>query len=122
MPQSPFNQSTNVPDEEANNVLPAVPIEANKAYCVAVYVLSTKDEMNPTNATVANAAARSSKRTAAANKISELPTQANTENIRLVSAMIIPDTNIALSSPIRIEKNPPSSVNDTVVIHPIPLE
>ena len=36
VPQSPFNQSTNAPDEEANVVLPAVPIEASRAYCVAV--------------------------------------------------------------------------------------
>ena len=31
VPQSPFNQSTNAPDEEARVVLPAVPIEANNA-------------------------------------------------------------------------------------------
>ena len=36
IPQSPFNQSTIAPDDEARVVLPAVPIEANKAYCVAV--------------------------------------------------------------------------------------
>ena len=30
--QSPFNQSTKVPEEEANNVRPAVPIDASKAY------------------------------------------------------------------------------------------
>ena len=36
VPQSPFNQSTNAPDEETNVVLPAVPIEASRAYCVAV--------------------------------------------------------------------------------------
>ena len=60
-----------MPDEDAKSVLPAVPIEASKAYCVAVYVLSTKAEINPTNATVANAAAKSSIRTVNANKISE---------------------------------------------------
>ena len=32
VPQSPFNQSTNAPDEEASVVLPAVPIDANNAY------------------------------------------------------------------------------------------
>ena len=36
IPQSPFNQSTIAPDEAASVVLPAVPIEANNAYCVAV--------------------------------------------------------------------------------------
>ena len=36
VPQSPFNQSTNAPEDEANVVLPAVPIEASRAYCVAV--------------------------------------------------------------------------------------
>ncbi len=36
VPQSPFNQSTNAPEEEANVVLPAVPTEASRAYCVAV--------------------------------------------------------------------------------------
>ena len=35
-PQSPFNQSTSAPEEEASVVLPAVPIEASSAYCVAV--------------------------------------------------------------------------------------
>jgi len=36
IPQSPFNQSTKAPDENARLVLPAVPIEAKKAYWVAV--------------------------------------------------------------------------------------
>ena len=36
VPQSPFNQSTNAPDDDAKVVLPAVPIEANRAYWVAV--------------------------------------------------------------------------------------
>ena len=36
IPQSPFNQSTKAPDEEARVVLPAVPIEASNAYWVAV--------------------------------------------------------------------------------------
>ena len=34
--QLPFNQSTKAPEDEAKSVLPAVPIEANRAYCVAV--------------------------------------------------------------------------------------
>ena len=36
IPQSPFNQSTKEPEEEANKVLPAVPIDASNANCVAV--------------------------------------------------------------------------------------
>ena len=32
IPQSPFNQSTIAPEEAAKVVLPAVPIEASKAY------------------------------------------------------------------------------------------
>ena len=32
IPQSPFNQSTNAPEDAAKVVRPAVPIEANKAY------------------------------------------------------------------------------------------
>ena len=35
-PQSPFSQSTKAPEEAAKVVLPAVPIEARRAYCVAV--------------------------------------------------------------------------------------
>ena len=34
--QSPFSQSTRAPDDDAKSVLPAVPIEASNAYCVAV--------------------------------------------------------------------------------------
>ena len=36
IPQSPFNQSTKAPEDAANVVLPAVPIEARRAYWVAV--------------------------------------------------------------------------------------
>ena len=36
VPQSPFNQSTKAPDDDARVVLPAVPIEASRAYWVAV--------------------------------------------------------------------------------------
>jgi hypothetical protein len=32
VPQSPFSQSTKEPDDDAIKVLPAVPIDANKAY------------------------------------------------------------------------------------------
>jgi hypothetical protein len=32
IPQSPFNQSTIAPDDAANVVLPAVPIDASNAY------------------------------------------------------------------------------------------
>ena len=35
-PQSPFNQSTSAPEDEARVVLPAVPIDASNAYYVAV--------------------------------------------------------------------------------------
>ena len=35
-PQSPLSQSTRAPDDEARVVLPAVPIEASRAYWVAV--------------------------------------------------------------------------------------
>ena len=31
-PQSPFSQSTKAPEDDASVVLPAVPIEANRAY------------------------------------------------------------------------------------------
>ena len=34
--QSPFNQSTRAPEDEAKVVRQAVPIEASNAYCVAV--------------------------------------------------------------------------------------
>ena len=57
IPQSPLSQSTIAPDDAAKVVLPAVPIEASRAYCVAVYVLSTNIEMKATKATVAKAAA-----------------------------------------------------------------
>ena len=53
-----------LPDEEAKVVLPIVPIDANKAYWVAVYFLFTKIEMKATKATVAKAAAMSSNITA----------------------------------------------------------
>ena len=36
VPQSPLSQSTRAPEEDDNVVLPAVPIEAKSAYCVAV--------------------------------------------------------------------------------------
>ena len=32
IPQSPFNQSTKAPDDDARVVLPAVPIDASNAY------------------------------------------------------------------------------------------
>ena len=120
--QFPFNQSTIIPEEDANRVLPAVPIEASKAYCVAVYVLSTKAEINPTKATVANAAARSSIKTVKAKKIVESPIQARIENKILVAAIKIPETNIALTKPIRTANNPPSRVKVIVVSQPIHFE
>ena len=122
IPQSPFNQSTIAPDEAASVVLPAVPIDASKAYWVAVYVLSTNIEIKATKATVANAAATSSKITTNAKSHSDFPDQASTENKRFVDAINIPETNIALITPERIANKPPRSVNTTVVIHPKPLE
>ena len=89
-PQFPFSQSTNAPEDEAKVVLPAVPIEASNAYCVAVYVLSTNREMNATKATVAKAAAISSKITSIAKISSDLSLQANQLNKRFVLAIIIP--------------------------------
>ena len=106
------------PDDEANVVLPAVPIEASSAYCVAVYVLSTSNDMNATNATVANAAAISSKITAIANSISDFSLHANALNKRFVLAIIIPAKNIAFNTPDLITNKPPKSVNITVVIQP----
>ena len=32
IPQSPFNQSTRAPDDDASVVLPAVPMDARSAY------------------------------------------------------------------------------------------
>ena len=122
IPQSPFSQSTNAPDDAASVVLPAVPIDAKSAYCVAVYVLSTSNEMKATKATVANAAAISSKITAIAKSHSDFPDQASKENKRLVEAINIPDTNMAFITPERIANKPPKRVNTTVVIHPKPFE
>ena len=122
IPQSPFNQSTIAPEDAARVVLPAVPIEASNAYWVAVYVLSTNIEMKATKATVAKAAAISSKITATAKSHSDFPDQARTENKIFVEAINIPETNIAFITPDRIANKPPSRVNTTVVIHPKPLE
>ena len=87
-PQSPFSQSTSAPDEDAKVVLPAVPIDANKAYWVAVYARSTNKEINATKATVANAAAISSKITAIANKSSDLSLQAKILNKKFQNHLI----------------------------------
>ena len=78
--------------------------------------------MKATKATVANAAAKSSIKTVKANKISEAPTHARTENITFVRAIIIPETNIAFIKPILIANNPPNNVKVIVVNHPIPFE
>ena len=78
--------------------------------------------MKATKATVANAAAISSNRTATAKSSSDFPDQARAANKRLVTAINIPETNIAFTTPERIAKSPPKSVNTTVVIQPIPLE
>ena len=122
IPQSPFSQSTNSPEEAARVVRPSVPIDASNAYWVAVYVLSTKSEIKATKATVAKAAAISSSRTAAAKSNSDFPDQASTANKRFVAAISIPEINIAFITPERIANRPPKSVNTTVVIQPMPLE
>ena len=90
VPQSPFSQSTKAPDEDASVVLPAVPIEASNAYWVAVYVLSTNNDIKATNATVANAAAISSNMTATANSNSDLPLHAKAVNNKLGESFQIP--------------------------------
>ena len=87
-----------------------------------MYVLSTNIEIKATNATVANAAAISSNMTAIANNSSDFPYQANKENSKLVEAIKIPETNIALTTPERIANHPPNKVKITVVIHPRPFE
>ena len=51
---------------------------------MAVYVLSTNNEMNATNATVANAAAISSNITAVAKSISDFPLHAKAVNNKFV--------------------------------------
>ena len=117
-PQSPLSQSTNAPDDDASVVLPAVPIDASNAYWVAVYVLSTNNEINATNATVAKAAAISSKITATANSHSDFPLHANAVNNKLVAAIKIPARNIAFKTPDLITNRPPNKVNITVVIQP----
>ena len=109
---------TNAPEEEASVVLPAVPIEASNAYCVAVQVLSTNKEIKATKATVANAAAISSKITAKAKSNSDFSLQASNVNNRFVDAIKIPAKNIALRTPDRITKRPPNNVKTTVVIQP----
>ena len=111
-----------MPEEEAINVLPAVPREAKSAYCVAVYVLSTRSEMKVTNATVANAAAKSSSKTAAANNNSDFSDHAITLNMIFVIAMAMPEINNAFTTPDFIENQPPKSVNEIVVIQPKPFD
>ncbi len=78
--------------------------------------------MKATKATVAKAAAISSNITATANNNSDLPDHANKEKSKLVEAINIPETNIALITPDLIANKPPSSVKITVVNHPSPLE
>ena len=121
-PQSPPNPSTMAPDEEANNVLPAVPTDANKAYCVAVKLRSTRREINATNATVAKAAARSSIITAKAKRAFDGPTQASIENKIFVAAIAIPAMINVLKIPDLIAMAPPIRVNTMVVIHPNAFE
>ena len=81
-------------------------------------VLSTNNEINATKATVAKAAAISSKITATANNHSDFPLQANAVNNKLVAAIKIPARNIAFKTPDLITKRPPNNVNITVVIQP----
>ena len=74
--------------------------------------------MKATNATVAKAAAISSKITATANKISDFSLQARTLNKRFVLAIIIPAKNIAFKTPDLITNSPPKSVYITVFLEP----
>ena len=85
---------------------------------MAVYVLSTNNDINATKATVANAAAMSSAITANAKSNSDFSDIAKTENRRLVVAISIPATNIVLIVPDLIASNPPNKVKITVVTHP----
>ena len=93
-PQSPLSQSTNAPDDDASVVLPAVPIDASNAYWVAVYVRSTSNEINATNATVANAAAISSNMTATANNNSDLSLHAKNCRTLLNTKLLLRDVII----------------------------
>ncbi len=107
-PQFPSNPSTKAPEDEANNVLPAVPTEANKAYWVAVKLRSTSREINATNATVANAAAKSSNITAKAKRVLDGPTQARIENKIFVAAIAIPAIINVLKIPDLMAIAPPN--------------
>ena len=71
--------------------------------------------MKATKATVAKAAAISSKITAMANNNSDFPDQASRENKRFVDAIKIPETNMALITPERIANSPPKRVKITVI-------
>ena len=110
------------PDEEARIVLPAVPIDANRAYWVAVYLLSTNKEIKATKAMVAKAVARSSNRTDTAKSTSSFPTQASKENNKFVEAIAMPEINNARIIPPFITKKLPNRVNRTVVIQPTLFE
>ena len=121
-PQSPPNPSTKAPEEDANKVLPAVPTEASKAYCVAVKLRSTRSDINVTNATVAKAAARSSMITANANRTFEGPTHARTENRIFVADIAIPAIIKVLIIPDLIAIAPPIRVKTMVVIQPSAFE
>ena len=121
-PQSPPNPSTRAPEEDANSVLPAVPTDANKAYCVAVKLRSTSREINATKATVANAAAKSSNITAKAKRVFDGPTQASIENKMFVAAIAIPAIINVLKIPDLMAMAPPMRVNTMVVIQPNAFE
>ncbi len=94
----------------------------NKEVNCNVIKISTNNEIKATKATVANAAAISSKITAIAKSHSDFPDHASKENKRFVEAISIPETNIAFITPERIANKPPNNVNTTVVIHPKPFE
>ena len=89
---------------------------------MAVKLLSTKRDINVTNATVANAAAKSSRITAKANKPLEGPAQAKTENKILVAAIAIPAMIKVFTIPDLIAIAPPIRVKTIVVIQPKALE
>ena len=89
---------------------------------MAVKLLSTKRDIKATKATVANAAAKSSRITAKANKPFEGPAQANTENKILVAAIAIPAIIKVFTIPDLIAIAPPMRVKTIVVIQPKALE
>ena len=78
--------------------------------------------MKATNATVAKAAAISSRITAIEKIKYDFPVHAKTANKRLVNAIKIPATKRDLKTPVLMVKKPPIKVKIIVVIHPNAFE